>query len=307
MNANENNIFELRLVDKSDVVGQTNKRDVIRCCNDPSHTSKIDKFGHPCWYKKKVDKDGKFDKNGRWDNKSYLCSACYSGNGQKRQRNAYVHKGLTVCRLCGTNETAFYQNKALWHAYKVKDNKFDLDGEWDKKNYICRNCYSNENEKRKRLSRNKELPKDTTRGKGFIGEQIWCVTRGVKNCNIEADNFNYPFDHSPDSVYGIVQTKISSLGKLYQYFYWVFAKEPFDVKGELKEKYDNIVLICMDIDWNNVERVYIIPYDVIFKLKTISIPRDGDTWYEQYRVDEKPYNDVYHSMKIENCSVIKNE
>lgn len=38
------------------------------------------------------------------------------------------------------------------------------------------------------------LDPDSETGKGFIAEMIVVKTRGIKNCNLELDNFNSPFD-----------------------------------------------------------------------------------------------------------------
>jgi hypothetical protein len=53
-----------------------------KCFINPEHKTKVDSKDHQCWYKYKLNKDGKYDKSGKWDEQHYICSACYSGNGQ---------------------------------------------------------------------------------------------------------------------------------------------------------------------------------------------------------------------------------
>lgn len=75
-----NKINGINLVSESDVKDSgilKGKHSNTECYNDPDHNTKIDKQGHPCWYKRKVNNNGKFDKNSLWDGKNYLCSACY--------------------------------------------------------------------------------------------------------------------------------------------------------------------------------------------------------------------------------------
>jgi hypothetical protein len=53
-----------------------------KCFIDPEHKTKVDKKDHQCWYKYKLNKSGNYDKNGNWDGETYICSACYAGDGQ---------------------------------------------------------------------------------------------------------------------------------------------------------------------------------------------------------------------------------
>lgn len=146
--------------------------------------------------------------------------------------HGYVNHTCTKCNICKKNETGMLSNgRPHWLRHVInEDGNFDPNGNWDRKSYICVKCYDKECRKlpdshtglikSMRKFRNKELPKDCSSGKGFIGEQIWCKARGVENCNIKKDNF---------------------------------------------------------------------------------------AWYEKYRVYEKPYNDAYHNMNIEDCPILKDD
>lgn len=153
-------------------------------------------------------------------------------------------------------------------------------------------------------SRNKQLPKDSPRGKGFIGEQLFCITRGADNCNLELDNFNSKIDVI-DKEYGLVQIKTPSFS---------IESRKWNVIIGAEHNFDILAIICMSRDFKNVERVYIILVFIeeLFGETQISIYEDFSKtriiskfkWVEKYMVDEKPYNDTYHRMRLENCSVL---
>ena len=71
---------------------------------------------------------------------------------------------------------------------------------------------------------------------------------------------------------------------------------------------DTVILLRMDREWKNVLRVYIIPSAYIETL-CISIYTGSirvSKW-DKFMVDEKSYNDAYHTLDIENCSILRNE
>lgn len=218
-----------------------------------------------------------------------------------------INHSDTICSVCGTNTTS------AWRKYVVnKENKYIPRYEpgefWDGKSYICNICYGKEDRKllyhhnnlikQMRKFRNKELSRYSNVGEGYIGEQIWCKARGVKNCNIELDNFRSKNDHSPDKQYGMTQTKISS-------FTQTGSTWNFNTTNLANKEFDHAVLFCMDEYWKNVESVYIIPKEYVDK-RHVKIHREDNNkrWYKQFRVDEKLYNDVYHNMNIEDCPVL---
>jgi len=169
------------------------------------------------------------------------------------------------------------------------------------KSWLCKTCYQQEYYdafiKPIYKCRNKELSKNSTKGKGFRGEQIFVIAREAKNCNIEMDNFNFVYDVY-DKEYGKVQVKT----RMPYYGDYHFS-------GIDADKYDTVVLICMDKKWKNVIRIYIIPTDCI-NSKKITIPGhpSRESKWEEFRIsDIKIYNDAYHNMSIEECPILKND
>lgn len=187
-----------------------------------------------------------------------------------------------------------------------------IKGNWDGKLYSCTRCYSKIREslpdsrsnwkKSVRKCRTKSLSRDTTTAVGFIGEQIVTKTLGLDNCNLKLNNFNARYDGSRHSEYGIVEIKTSTFNVM---------EDKWKFTGIYADKSDTIFFLCMDKDMKNVERVYRIP-SIEFVYKTnFSIYKNPSrgTWYDNpkkdYRIDEKLFNDIYHSMSSKDCPVLK--
>ena len=209
----------------------------------------------------------------------------------------------TICCLCGTNETYIKKDgNPDWRPYKGLDYK----EEWNGKSYTCKKCYGrivqnlpdSQNNIRKRLanSRNKQLDPDSGPGKGFIGEQIVANTLGIKNCNLDRDNFNYQIDLYDDIKYKKIQVKYTALNRDGEWF----------VQNYDGNYFDHLFIVCMSKDYKKVERVYIIPWCEAIKRKSITIiEKMKKTWYNLYMVDEKPYNDTYCNMNLDDCPVLR--
>lgn len=251
--------------------------------------------GSPKWY-------NDIDKNGDLIGK--ICSSCYRNKRKDSINDTAINtdniilvdidevikysisrssvKEKRKCSKCGSEDTYISPVGPQWCKY------YDENGRWDGKSWLCKKCYLNKyyNKfiKPTYKCRNKELPKDSTKGKGFRGEQIFVKARGAKNCNIEMDNFNFVYDVY-DEEYGKTQVK----ARMPYCGDWHFS----GINPERK----------------NVIRIYIIPSECI-NSKKIAImksphPSIGSKW-EEFRIEDiKVYNDAYHNMSIEDCSVLK--
>ncbi len=255
-----------------------------------------------------------YDDKGKWDGKSWICKKCYYhiyvyGFANKEEiaeerfeynkRKRYLLFKGRICCSCGNINTYIYNDIPIWGSCTC--------GKKGCTGWLCKNCMPNIHTILRKLmakSRNRQLPKDSPRGKGFIGEQLFCMARGADNCNLELDNFNSKIDVI-DKEYGIIQIKTPSFS--------VYSRKWNAVIGA-EHNFDALAIICMSSEFKNVERVYIIPVsaDELFGEVQISIYEDFSKtriiskfeWIEKYRVDEKPYNDIYHRMKLENCNVL---
>lgn len=171
--------------------------------------------------------------------------------------------------------------------------------------YLCDNCHSKFGDskdntiKNMRQFRTGMLDPSSAQGKGFIGARIIAKTLGLDDCNIKTNNFNFYIDLSKHSVYGYIEVKTATFSRI---------DKTWNFNTNREQDYDTLVLICMDENWNDIERIYAIPWEYSIKRKHITIYENPSRycWYEKFRIDEKLYNDIFHNMKIENCQVLKN-
>lgn len=198
-----------------------------------------------------------------------------------------------LCCICGNNND-------------VRKRYYDDNGNWDGESRLCDNCYTNINYNyiQKMLAgfRNGNLDPLSTVGKGFIGQQIIAKKYNVDDCNLKMDNFHFYVDLSKISGFGYCEVKISGLhGKLW--------------KAELgmEHKFDTVFVLCMDknVPWIDIERAYVIPESKLYGEARINIYKDFSNmrsrfkWVDKFRVDEKDFNDIYHTMKLENCKILR--
>lgn len=169
-------------------------------------------------------------------------------------------------------------------------------GQW-----ICTKCNAKEDYHKNIAKiancRNKQLDPMSNHGKGFIGEQIFCKARGAINCNLKLDNWRSKIDVI-DIEYGKIEIKTPCLsdGR------WAVS--------HLDRDFDYLVVICMDSKFEHVERIYIISKQDLYGMVSISITkhpfRMKSSKWDYSRKDEQIYDDAFHSMKIENCPVLRN-
>lgn len=199
-----------------------------------------------------------------------------------------------ICHKCGSNVT--WTNKkgtALWSKY------YDKKGNWDGMSFLCNICQS-KGYTQCADWRNGRLDPNSEVGKGFIGQQIVAKTFGVDDCNIKMDSFKFYVDLDKHSKYGICDVKTSSLNQKYNR--WKF--------GGFQKECDNFVFVGMDSNWpwRDVESMHIIPCDEIVNKTHITIvknPSSRGSVYTKFRVDPKPFNDTYHNMNINNCTILR--
>ena len=215
-------------------------------------------------------------------------------------------EGRTCC-ICGNSET-FVDSKGREHWSYHRDEEGKWTGNW-----LCNTCRMNTKEMKKYYKdryddikyisdcRNALINIKSERCKGCIGVQICATTVGVEDLNIQMDNFRYYVDLDKHTKYGFIEVKTATFNKRDGRWYF------YDIH---KENFDTVLLVCMDQHgpWKNVLRMYAIPSDKITTSTTITIydtpsirhPR----WYEEFEIDAKPFNDTYHKMNINICSVL---
>lgn len=182
---------------------------------------------------------------------------------------------------------------------------YDEKGYWNGRDHICDKC-----DKKKLWGpitncRNKLLSKNCSAGKGFTIEQVIAIYLGIKNCNIEMDNFNFRFDLSPHIIDGKIQVMGLRMSETER---WNFGGK--DLSGRVINS-DTVYLICMDKIRKNIERAYRVPSEDIVGIASITIvknPPYGSKWtkYRLNKDEEKKINDIYHSLDIYKCPVLDN-
>jgi hypothetical protein len=253
------------------------------CCLCGNEETSIKSDGIPRWSRYKIDKDGDYNSKGIWDKESYICTNCYN--------KVKSIKDDRRCSRCGEKSTASY--------YKA----YDKDNNWDKKSWLCNKCnadmYNNNVVKPMRPCRNKGISKESTTGKGIIGEAIVSKVLGIEMCSKKVNNFNYKFDLFQSDKYGNIQVKIAGP---------YFNQWKYDLRHGSPCNCDTVILLCMDEKWENVARVYIIPSENIETLElSIYLGTQRVSKWDEFQVDKKPYNYAYHNLRIENCTMLKNE
>ena len=218
--------------------------------------------------------------------------------------NALIEAGLEVNQ---------YQHIGTLKGDETCDNCRKLKPEsqnWNYKNdtRLCYSCYMNRDYK------NGKLDADSPTGFAFLSQRVVAETLGLDlkydcNCSI---GFNAPDDLYDANKYKYINVKTAILNKVNS---WKFG---------LIQKYnpDTYIMLGFSVDKSDILHVWITePEDDLtfdeknFKYKqSISITngifsgrRSGLKRAEPWEVDVEPYNNVYHSMSLENCSVLRSD
>jgi hypothetical protein len=198
-----------------------------------------------------------------------------------------------VCFVCRSNDTYIYHGSSKW--YRHIDNKGDWTGNW-----LCCNCYNNirnslddsYNNIKKLVTnwRTGNVDRDSNDGKAFISQWVGAKVLGLKDLNIENKNYHEPIDLSRHHLYGNIDVKVGI---------WISVGEYWNVNIR-KYDFDTIIIVCTDQHrpWQNIERVYIIPKDILKSVVSIYKNPSRSVWYEKYRTDNKCYNYIYHTVDI---------
>lgn len=222
--------------------------------------------------------------------------------GEEETINYKEWKNYRCCE-CGSKETYIKPNGSyLW--YTCKCNKKDCT------EHLCNKCYMkiqnnlpnsyNNSKKMIANSRTGNLDRYSEDGKGFIGQWIAAKTLRLKDLNIEKDNFLEHIDLSKHPIHGKPDVKTRTFNPILGY--WgishIYGKW-YDIDNY---PFDSLFLLLMDEyePWRNIEKVYIIPKYRIKYISGTSFTKNSSRVdnYKKFRVDENPYNDVYHSVDI---------
>lgn len=151
--------------------------------------------------------------------------------------------------------------------------------------------------------RNKNLDPDSTVGKGYITEVLVAKFLGIKTCFDMTGVFNHKaFDMYEHEDWGKIDVKGSIIHYYNGYLMWYFDTDKNIIP-------DFFFCIGYDKYMKNVECVHIIPNeDRVCKSARIWIPKDRHSKWNVFKESEeevKKWNDLFHTLKLDNCPVLR--
>ncbi len=269
-------------------------RKCIKCGNTETYVSSA---GYERWARY-------YDKDGKWDGKSYMCDLCNQRTKQEKITNEIKHiknerfkerkcfkcEGIDIRRWFiyydenGNKTNKFLCNKCYMKYYNMEPNSHNN----IKKS--MRDCRLNADIDLNRFSEFSE------RIKGRIGENIVSSVLGIDNYNDVSNNYESLYDLVCHPTYGRIEVKTASFDDVHN--------QSWDSTAELEHNFDTLIILCMSNEkpWRHVDRVYIIPVDCneLYGKRYISIYKNPlrESKWEKFRADEKSYNDIYHKMEM---------
>jgi hypothetical protein len=217
---------------------------------------------------------------------------------------AFKHNSTETCYRCGESF-----DKTSGCPYKEKDKDGKWLGIWD-----CQHCYQkydpnsgNNKIKQERDCRNNDLDPNSSSGIGYIAATLVKKFLGIeKDCFDMTGNFNYRgYDMFEHEDWGLIDAKGSSLflqNNATNTLYYLFSIRK-------NEKADHFFCIGFDKYRKHVLAVYIIPNkENISRLNTIYIYYNRDSKYNKYKESKeevKKWDDLFHTMKLDNCPILR--
>lgn len=219
------------------------------------------------------------------------------------------HRNIRLkIKCCVCNSDKSYVKGLDQFGYDIYDWRSCKCGKGNCTIYICKKCYCKEyvkaddsqNNIRKCLadSRTGNIDRFTNHGKDLIGQWIAARVLGLKDLNLENNNFREPIDLSMHIIYGNIDVKIRTYDHVSRK--WGFS--PLKSGSRTTYDFDHLLAICIDKyePWKHVERVYIIPRDAIGHVIgfAIVISEIRTCKWDQFRISEVAYDKIYNSVNI---------
>ena len=61
------------------------------------------------------------------------------------------------------------------------------------------------------------------------------------------------------------------------------------------------------IPWKHVERMYAIPEKEFLNINSFTIVDSDKSKWKKYRISEKPFNDSYRNLTVEDCPALRKD
>lgn len=130
------------------------------------------------------------------------------------------------------------------------------------------------------------------RKKDYIGELISIKARNLKDCTLYIKGPIFKMTSGPDPEYGVIKTMFK-----------IFFENEYKIAIGTARGFDTMIILILHKGKGTVERVYAIPAKELEGTRIINIPENGQ--YKKFRIDEKPYNDLFCYMKSGNYSIFE--
>lgn len=194
--------------------------------------------------------------------------------------------GDEFCIECGTKETTQWCNSDFGK--------------------LCNICWLKQYNKPNIKYMNGLLDIDSTAGFGFLGQRIVAKKLGLElkyDCNCSV-NFNHPFDLFDSEKYGRIDVKTATLKNNGVSSFWQFKIS--------NNECDTYIMLGFNENKNDLIKIWLIKSNDNITNRDSLVIYNNPKYHgnivriiNKYEVDVKPYNDAYHNMSLDNCSVLK--
>ncbi len=261
-------------------------RQTLKCRLCGSDKTRIQSNNKPIWVRD-------LDINKEFTGK-YLCYKCYyqvekkcykcgKTNGINKE---YIDEHWTGRFMCHNCRTGYIIGHCSFCGKEIKRSFY---ARLDDIRKICSACLPKITADR----RNKNLNPDSPTEIGYITEILVAKFLDIKTC-FDITNFNYrSFDIYEHEDYGRINVKGASLTNNGWYFH-------------VNRKTVTSFFVLDSIKIENIKRVYIIPNDVHISNNVHIYININDIDYEFFREDERPWDDLFHTLKLDECPVLRN-
>lgn len=267
---------------------------ILKCRICGSGDTRILSNGKPIWIR-----DFDIDQEFTGEYLCYKChyhadKKCYKCGKTGRINKEYINErwtGKFICRNCRFVHDAVYCsfcNKEISRSYYQKLD--DTDNPTGK--IFCGKCLP----KISADCRNKNLDPDSVAGIGYMTEALVAKFLDIKTCFDLTGKFNHrTFDMYEHDDYGKIDVKGSS-----------FTGNSWCLHINRNKKCDFFFCICYDKDRKHIIRVYIFPNEEYISGNVQLYINLDDIDYDFFREDEKPWDDLFHTLKLGDCPVLRN-
>ena len=129
----------------------------------------------------------------------------------------------------------------------------------------------------------------------YVGDIVVIKVRKLVGCSLDVSNPIPKFNMVPDSEYGVIKTKFK-----------VFYDGDYKMSISTARDFDTLIVFLLNKGKGIIEKVYAIPKKELEGKRGITL-NDTEKIYKKFRIDEKPYNDIYRRMRTEKYSIFEDD